>query len=83
MYELKPCPFCGLPAQFYQRSCDIDRDRDAVILWFYVGCVLCNIFPPESDGKLVLNLTKTGELNVLIDDREKAQNAWNRRAADV
>lgn len=82
MYELKPCPFCGLPAEFYQSLYGTDSDRKAVLIRFYVGCVHCNVFPPDSDGKVVFNIGKDGNLRLLIDEREKAVEAWNRRQSD-
>lgn len=83
MYELKPCPFCGRPAEFYQSSYDTDRDLKAVLFRFYVGCVHCNVFPPDSGGKIVFNMGKDGDLRLLKDEREKAVAAWNRRQDDV
>lgn len=79
MYELKLCPFCGLPAEFYRSSYGTDSDRKAVLFQFYVGCAHCNVFPPESDGKVVFDIGKDGNLRLLIDEREKAVEAWNRR----
>lgn len=83
MYELKRCPFCGLPAEFYQSSYNTDSEREAVLFRFYVGCGHCNVFPPDSDGKVVFTLGKDGNLKLLIDEREKAVEAWNRRADDA
>lgn len=80
MYELKTCPFCGLSAEFHQSSYGTDSDREAVLFRFHVGCVHCNVFPPNSDGKVVFNMDKDGNLRLLIDEREKAVEAWNRRA---
>ena len=51
-----------------------------MLFQFYVGCVHCNVFPPDSDGKVVFTLGKDGNLKLLIDEREKAVEAWNRRA---
>lgn len=78
MYELKSCQFCGLPAEFYPSSHVTDSDKKTVIFRFYVGCGHCNRFPPDSDGKIVFTMSKDGNLKILIDEREKAVEAWNR-----
>ena len=79
MYELETCPFCGLPAEFYQSAYGTDSDSKAVLIRFYVGCTHCSIFPPGSEGKVVFNMGKDGNLKLLIDERGKAADVWNRR----
>ena len=79
MSDLKPCPFCGEKAQFEQRGYGT-TDLASVRLGFSVRCKKCGAYAPHADGHISINLSVTGELNIWEDDRNKAIEAWNRRA---
>ena len=77
--ELKPCPFCGGKAVFEQMDFG-KADRRSVGMQFKIRCKKCGSTVPKSFGSVFIKLSKTGELNIWIDDRAEAIEAWNRRA---
>ena len=66
--DLKPCPFCGSPARFKERKCDIAK--------YAIGCSdsLCIIWLPNNVRKRELHTYAT-----CWAEKEDAINAWNRR----
>ena len=78
MSDLKPCPFCGGKAVFEQSECG-RAERSSVVIRFSVRCGKCGTSAATSYGNIFINLSKTGDLNVWCDEREKAVSSWNRR----
>lgn len=78
MTELKPCPFCGYEARFYQTSVGVDSN--SAELRFQIRCKKCSAVAPEAYGGICINLNQNGEMNMWHDDRIAAVEAWNRRA---
>jgi len=81
MRGLKPCPFCGGEA-IYKTLSKFTRNngKDFVVGYtFAVGCKECYISLPKTYSVDFLMNTK-GEIIPNTDDREKAQEQWNRRA---
>jgi Lar family restriction alleviation protein len=77
--SLKPCPFCGGKAVFWQTDYG-KGDRSSVGLHFTIRCNKCGSTRGTAYGNVFFNLSKTGELNILSDDREKVIEEWNMRA---
>ena len=78
--ELKPCPFCGSDAKFFPDSIGTDSENKAVLLRFIIGCSECRVAPPGTDGKVEMSLKDDGNVLYVLDEREAAISAWNRRA---
>lgn len=77
--ELKPCPFCGGKADFKTKS-NLSRHWE-VGFDFTIKCSECDIEIP-STYRVTLILGRGGQLNEIIDERQKAMDDWNRRADD-
>ena len=78
MTELKKCPFCGDKAHFEQTR--YGTDNGSVVLGFQIRCIKCGATAPKADGYIAFMLTGLGDINAYHDDRDKACEAWNRRA---
>lgn len=82
--EFERCPWCGSLARFIQTSfgaCPpVSIDHGSFKLSFTIKCSRCGASAPGSSGFIAMNLLDSGELNIWHDDRQKAANAWNKRA---
>lgn len=76
--NLAPCPFCGGVAQFVQTS--YGTDSGACSMDFQIRCERCDASAPNGSGKIRVGLNYDGTIRVITDEREKAVEAWNRRA---
>lgn len=76
--ELKPCPFCGEKAIFYETS--TKKDDDDIGFEFTIRCGNCGVKLPNY-YTVNFYLDTDGKIKTLTDGREKAIKAWNRRAA--
>lgn len=77
--ELKPCPFCG--SKYVKvKQCDADHVLKKYHGKYFAGCVNCGITTPLFNW----NKTRSPLINESNKNkaREKAINAWNRRAND-
>ena len=81
MAELKPCPFCGGEARFYQTAVGT-VDSNSAELRFQIRCKECGAVAPGSYGGICFTLKLNGEMNVWRDDRPTAVDAWNRRVTE-
>lgn len=80
MTELKPCPFCGGKAEVGRKANFKSSDR---LGWeFGVRCKNCHASTPQQHYKLAIDMDLSGEIVVVVDEREKAIAAWNRRVVD-
>lgn len=79
MIELKRCPFCGGEAIVEQEKAG-EYTGDSVAFMFSIRCKKCNSTTPGARGTIAMNLTKTGEFNIWLNEMNKAAEAWNRRA---
>lgn len=78
--ELKPCPFCGGEANFYVKLTSVEGFNRG---WhFGIFCTKCGTTTPRTDYKLAVELTGSGELLAVVDERPLAVEAWNRRAGN-
>jgi len=77
---LKPCPFCGAKAEFFQTSCD--AYDSSVGMYFRIRCHKCRSTRDDASGRIEVRLSLDGELNILRDDRQEAANVWNKRGED-
>lgn len=77
--ELKPCPFCGGEAKFNIYSTNTQRNCRG---WRYdVRCGKCGAFVPDGCAyETTVVMDDNGNVCLLGDDRDKAIQAWNRRA---
>ena len=80
MADLKRCPFCGSRATMIQTTYGT-RDGSAC-LGFEILCENCRATAPDANGHVLVKLGMNGELFPWQDDRQKAVEAWNRRAND-
>ena len=78
--ELKPCPFCGGVAQFAQTA--YGTDSGACSMHFQIRCKTCEASAPNGNGALRVALNRDGTIRIITDEREKAVEAWNRRAGN-
>jgi len=81
MRGLKPCPFCGEEAIYKTLSkFTSNNGKDFVVGYtFSVGCKECYTSLPETYS-VDFSMNTKGEIIHNTDDREKAQEQWNRRA---
>lgn len=78
MNELKPCPFCGGKAEFFAKTF---TERGVSRGWLFgVHCTKCDVTTPRTDFKIELYFESNGEVKTPIDERELAEELWNRRA---
>lgn len=77
--ELKPCPFCGGRADLEIKR--ILSERGEVGFDFAIRCGKCEIEIPKI-YRVTFTLGMRGEINAIIDERQKAMDDWNRRAGD-
>ena len=76
--KLKPCPFCGGVAEFFETR---HYDRGTKRGWgFGIHCVDCMVALPKADFSILADLACSGEIVLDPDEREKAAQMWNRRA---
>lgn len=78
MPELKPCPFCGGPAEYLIQSRTASGPSRGWL--FGVKCKRCGAETPRRNYILEVELCPDGEVKFTTDEREKAADAWNRRA---
>jgi triosephosphate isomerase len=79
MADLKPCPFCGVVPHFKHLS-NIMRDTSKSVE-FAVYCQGCGIqFPGKFTFEIAFELESESGIKVICDERDKAAEAWNRRA---
>jgi Lar family restriction alleviation protein len=81
MDKLKPCPFCGGKAVFMTKQ--NNSSHTCVSFSFAIECSKCHTRPPKASDNVAFGLSSTGEIVTIDDGREKAIEAWNRRAADT
>lgn len=75
--DLLPCPFCGGSAHFIV---ECSYARGATRGWkFAIGCTKCGVTSPETNYALEVQLGNLGQLTRVMDEREQAVEAWNRR----
>ena len=79
MIELKKCPFCCGEAIVEQEKAG-EYTGASVAFMFSIRCKKCNSTAPAARGTIAMNLTKTGEFNIWLNEMNKAAEAWNRRA---
>lgn len=80
MDELKPCPFCGGEAMFSKNTYSI---RDTSRGWkFGVCCKKCGAKLGKEDYKIEYDFDCFGRIKTVVDERQQAFDAWNRRAND-
>ena len=77
MTELKPCPFCGGEAKFFVKYfCE----RGVIRGWqFGIHCFKCNLTTPRTDYQVGVQFNEFGDIVTIVDERDKAIEAWNRR----
>lgn len=70
-----PCPFCGGEAKFFVK-CSSERGCG----WqFGIYCSECNLTMPKTDYQVQVQLNEFGDVVTIVDERDKAIEAWNRR----
>ena len=80
MAELKPCPFCGGEAMFLRSAYSM---RGTARGWeFGVCCKKCGAKLERTDYKIEVDFDCFGELKTVVDERQQAADAWNRRTSD-
>lgn len=78
MTELKPCPFCGTIPHFKTKENIVNSTSKAVA--YVVYCQGCGLeFPQQFRFEIDFDLEKPSGIRVVVDDRPKAIEAWNRR----
>lgn len=77
--ELKPCPFCGGKADFETKS-NLSIHSE-VGFDFTIKCRECDVKIPRT-YRVTLAIGMSGRINVIIDERQKAIDDWNRRTND-
>lgn len=84
--ELKPCPFCGNKASLKHNGLREDKSKTSVnsflITYWSVKCDYCGTSKGDYPTEYVFN--RNGELSIIEgrDGRQRAIDAWNRRAGD-
>lgn len=82
MSELKPCPFCGRPANVRQSQakCSADEYGKTVFkITYRIGCPNCSIsFSYES----VFNFNNEGKIHYIQDGYQIAAEKWNKRIGE-
>lgn len=81
MYKLKPCPFCGGDAIFFQKAYAVSNSTRGWV--FTVRCKKCGVALPKTNYVIEVNLGDSGEIKIATDERQQAAEAWNRRVNDV
>lgn len=76
MKELKKCPFCGGKAHFITTSTGYQGEIKKIE--FKIECRDCRVSTPKTYG-LELRLNEIGEIEMLLDERQKAVSQWNYR----
>lgn len=78
MNNLKPCPFCGGEAHFFTK-CTVERGLTRG--WeFGIFCSKCNVATAKTNYRLEVRLGDLGRITEIVDERQIAIDAWNRRA---
>ncbi len=78
--KLKPCPFCGGEAKFLVKTY---KERGITRGYsFGIYCTECDVTTPKTDYGIEFQLNADGEIEVIMDERSLAIEAWNRRAND-
>lgn len=78
--ELRPCPFCGGGAKFFVRS-HMERGMTRGYT-FGIFCTKCDVTTPKTDYVIEFHMNGDGEIEMMIDERLLAIEAWNRRVDD-
>ena len=77
--KLKPCPFCGITPHFKVKSnCLRDTSKGCEFTVFCQGCGI--EFPQKYSFEIEFDLANPYGIKIVADEREKAVEAWNRRA---
>lgn len=77
MDELKPCPFCGGEAHFLIK-CSLEHGTTRG--WeFGIYCSECNVTTAKTNYRLEIRLGDLGHITEIVDERQMAVEAWNRR----
>lgn len=80
MAKLKLCPFCGGEAKVVVSSTEYGK---GIVGWrFGVECQDCPVRLTRIDYELSIRLSGTGEIETIVDERDEAAAAWNRRPID-
>ena len=75
--NLEKCPFCGKKPRYeFQQPALCDA---GVAFRFNLKCEKCGSSTYDTFGYITLNFTCVGEVNIIHDDRQKVELAWNKR----
>ena len=78
--KLKPCPFCGGEAEFFEENNGYHSRGNAE--WTLgIRCTKCGIKSPHI-YRIDVILNKNAEFQFLLDERRVAVDDWNRRAGN-
>lgn len=81
MEELKPCPFCEGEALLLIKG---SLERGTTRGWeFGIYCSECNVTTAKTNYRLEIKLGDLGHITEIVDERQMAAEAWNRRADHV
>ena len=80
MTQLNRWPFCGGEAKFFVKYFS---ERGISRGWqFGIYCFKCNLTTPKTDYQVEVQLNELGDIVTIVDERDKAIEAWNRRVDD-
>lgn len=77
--RLKPCPFCGGNAMFFNIT--NKSSHSAVVVMFKIRCMKCGTELPKS-YECEMYMDQEGGIRTGRDERAKATADWNRRMND-
>ena len=75
-FELNSCPFCGGKAEYEGVSHLLSNQ--VIGFEFKIVCKSCGVSPPNS-FLVSLRLLNSGDIKIIVDERQSAANVWNRR----
>ena len=78
MEELKPCPFCGDRPEMFCADIMPRKDTEIIANWT-VRCNRCGI---EKKATSFYRITFDEALDICLDGRKNAIEAWNRRVSE-